>query len=289
VDYAVRALEKGIHVLCEKPLALTEADCRRMIQAADRNGAKLMTAYRLHFDPANLRAIQLAHEKLGELRYFNSSFSYQMRDRTNIRLEEEEGGSPLWDLGVYCVNAARYLFRDEPTHVSAMGASSRDQRFREITEMVAVQLKFPGDRIASFTVSFGAADMATYDLVGTKGSLHLDAAYEYAYPRELRWKVGDGEGSQRFRKTDQFAPELIYFADCIRENRRVEPSGLEGWADVRIIRAIEEAMAKGRTVPLSKTPAALEHRMRPSIAQRLVRPAVRRAPKPVHASAPSGG
>jgi glucose-fructose oxidoreductase len=288
LNYALRALEQGIHVLCEKPLALTESDCRRLIRAADRSGAKLMTAYRLHFDPANLSAIQIAKTKLGELRYFTSSFSYQMRDRSNIRLRGSEGGDPLWDLGVYCVNAARYLFRAEPIAVSAMGSSSSDPRFSEVTEMVTAQIRFPGDRFASFTVSFGAASMSVYDLVGAKGSLRLEEAYEYAYARELSWKVGEKEGKRRFPKTDQFAPELIYFAKCVRENHRIEPSGLEGLADVRIIRALESSLAQGRVIHLETTPQSLVRRTRPSLSQCIVKPALNRPPEPVHASAPGG-
>jgi predicted dehydrogenase len=282
-DFALRALERGIPVLCEKPLALTERDCRRMIRASERAGAPLMTAYRLHFERANLRAIQLAHSRLGELRYFTSQFSYRVGDRTNIRLEAKEGGSPLWDLGVYCVNAARYLFRAEPLAVTATAATGGDAMFSETDEMVSVTMEFPGDRLASFTCSFGAGAAADFQLFGTKGSVHVKNAYEYAEPAELTLGLHDKKRTFRFAKSDQFAPELVYFARCVREGRRPESSGLEGWADVRTILAAEKSYRTHRRVRLGAAPAELAHKPRPSERQRIERPAVRKEPKAVHA------
>jgi len=119
-DYATRALKAGVHVLCEKPLALSERDCLQMADAAAATGAKLMTAYRLHFEEANLEALKMCKSgKLGDLRYFTSSFSFQVTDPENIRLRSETGGGPLWDIGIYCISAARALFRAEPDEVFA--------------------------------------------------------------------------------------------------------------------------------------------------------------------------
>ena len=284
-DYAERALKKGVHVLCEKPLAMTEKDCARLIKAAEKNNVKLMTAYRLHFDGANLKAIHVAKERLGELRFFNSSFSYQIEDQDNIRLRKEEGG-PLWDIGIYCLNAARYFFRAEPTEVTALSAAGDSARFREVPETVAVSMKFPKDRLASFVVSFGSEASASYEVVGTKGRLRLEAAYEYAYPREMEVVVNYKTQNFRFKKVDQFAPELIYFANCIRENREPEPSGLEGLADVRILLAIEESLRRGKAVSLA-TPAALIRKARPKLKQAMRRPPVSE-PRVVDVDAPSG-
>jgi predicted dehydrogenase len=172
-EYAVRAAKAGVHVLCEKPMAVTEVDCAVMIQAADASRVKLMIAYRLHFEQANLEAIQVAKSgKLGNLRIFESAFTEQVVAE-NIRVTEpvERGGGPVYDLGLYCINAARYLFRAEPTSVMACSANDGQKRFRRVDEMTSVVMHFPGERLASFTCSFGAADVSRYALIGTKGIL----------------------------------------------------------------------------------------------------------------------
>jgi len=241
-EQASTLLRAGKHVLCEKPMAVTEAECERMIDACRENNVKLMIAYRLYFEKANLGAIAAAKSgKLGDLRFFDSTFSYQVREG-NIRTRAELGGGPVYDIGIYCINAARNLFRDEPTEVFAFGAKSDDPRFREIDETVAVTMRFPNHRVATFVCSFGSAATSYYDLVGTKGSLCLDNAFEYKGIIEQWLTIGDRTIRRRFPKADQFAPELLYFSDCIVENREPEPSGKEGLADVRIVRAIHRSI-----------------------------------------------
>ena len=116
--YAVAAARRGIHVLCEKPMAVTATECEAMIEAARSNGVALMIAYRLHFEKANLEAVSLTRSgKLGDLRIFQSLFTMQVRDEDNIRLKRAAGGGPLYDIGIYCINAARSLFRAEPLEV----------------------------------------------------------------------------------------------------------------------------------------------------------------------------
>src|SRR5437868_15331516 len=109
-------------------MATTEEDCEAMIRAADENQVKLMIAYRLHFNDANLRAVELAQSgDLGELRYFSSLFGMQVK-AGNIRVRKDLGGGLLYDIGIYCINAARYLFRDEPIEVVGLTANNGDER-----------------------------------------------------------------------------------------------------------------------------------------------------------------
>jgi predicted dehydrogenase len=132
-EFAVRALNAGVHVLCEKPMAVTAEACETMIEAAENNQRKLMIAYRLHFEKANLDAIETAAKgRLGELRFFTSEFAQQVAEG-NIRVTEsvQNGGGPVYDMGVYCINAARYLFRDEPVEILAASASRNDPRFKK--------------------------------------------------------------------------------------------------------------------------------------------------------------
>lgn len=281
-EYAVRAAKAGIHVLCEKPLGITEKDCRQMIDAAARHRVKLMTAYRLHHEEANLRAAEIAQSgKLGDLRLFNSVFCMQVAPG-NTRVKKLHGGGPLYDIGVYCVNAARNLFRAEPTEVFAFAATGSDERFREIEETVSAILRFPGERLASFACSFGAAAVAEYEIVGTKGSLRLSPAYLFA--GELAWKLTVGGKSQEkvFPKRDQFAAEIAHFSDCILQDKEPESSGLEGLADVRIVEAILKSARTGKPVTLQPIP----DKPRPHLGQELRFPAVKN-PKLVNVTAPN--
>lgn len=251
-EYAVRAVAAGVHVLCEKPMAPTAVDCQAMIDAAEQNGAKLMIGYRLHFEAGNLEAIRLANSgKLGDIRFFTSEFAQQIADG-NVRATEPatRGGGPLFDMGVYCINAARYLFRAEPIEVTAIADRKPENRFIKVQEMFSVAMRFPEQRLANFTCSFGAADVSRYTLVGSKGSLRADPAYEYAEGIKFEVTIGEKTKKKSFPKRDQFAAEIDYFSDCIVKNKEPEPSGREGLADVRVIEAIYESVRTRRTVPV---------------------------------------
>jgi glucose-fructose oxidoreductase len=283
-EYAVRAAAAGVHVLCEKPMAVTAEDCEAMIAAAEQNHVKLMVAYRLHFEAGNLEAIRVAKSgKLGELRFFASEFSQQVTD-DNVRVKEfvGHGGGPLYDMGVYCINAARYLLGAEPTEVLAVIANNGEERFQHVEEMTSAMLRFPGERVASFTCSFGATDVSRYSLIGTKGVLSADPAYEYAMAIKHELKIGDKRIKRTFPKRDQFAAELVYFSDCVLKDRTPEPSGIEGLADVRIVEAIYESARTKRAVQLPEFPA----KRRPTLGQEIHRPAHGK-PQMIHTKPPS--
>ncbi|HLY73891.1 MAG TPA: Gfo/Idh/MocA family oxidoreductase [Planctomycetota bacterium] len=280
-DFALPAAKAGVHILCEKPLAATEKDALAMVTAARQASVRLMTAYRLHFDSANLEALRLVQTgKIGDPRVFNSTFTMQVKD-DNIRVREARGGGPLFDIGVYCINAARSLFKDEPTEVTALAVTSGERRFREIDQSVSVALKFPHARLAGFVVSFGAADLGRYEIVGTRGSLELSPAYEYAEGLTQIIHQNGRQEKRHYQKHDQFAAELVYFSRCVLSGKDPEPSGWEGAADVRIIQAVERSLKTGRSVTL----APFRNPQHPSPAQKIVRPPGPK-PRPLHASAP---
>jgi predicted dehydrogenase len=280
VQWVIRAAEAGLHVLCEKPLATSVKDCERMIDACERNNVKLMTAYRLHFERCNLEVASLVRRRrIGEARYFDAQFSMQVK-AGNIRTDSELGGGPEWDIGIYCQNAARYIFADEPTKVWATATDSGDPRFAEIPETVHVILKFPGERIANFICSFGAADRSRYEVVGTRGSIVVDPAFEYAEGLGYELTIGEKKKKKKFAKSDQFAAELVYFAQCVRGDRTPEPSGKEGLIDVAIIEAIHRSFQSGGWVDLRTTPRKVN---RPTLRQEIRRPAVPREPPMVQA------
>jgi len=271
-EYTIRAARAGVHVLCEKPMAVTADECRRMIAACRRADVKLMIAYRLHFETLNLAAMDLARSgRLGELKFFNSSFSMTVR-RGDIRTKRAYGGGTLFDIGVYCINAARNLFRAEPTQVSAVSVNSGLSTLAEIDETTAAILRFGDERVATFVTSFNASDVASYRVVGTKGDLHADPAYEYAEGLEYTLTIDGKTMRKAFAKHDQFAPELLYFSDCILNDREPEPSGEEGLQDVRIVEALYQSARSGRPVkmrPFRKT-------VRPTGRQRITRPGIKK-------------
>ena len=284
-QYTVRAASAGVHVLCEKPMAVTEKECEQMTAACQEAGTKLMIAYRLHFEQANLEAVKIATSgKLGDLRTFSSIFSQQV-DEDNVRATEPEsrGGGSLYDMGVYCINAARYLFRDEPIEVIAASGNNGEIRFRQSAEMTMAILRFPEERLAVFTSSFGAAKTSEYSLIGTRGRLRLSPAFDYSVPLAYELVVGEGKPQRKkFAKHDQFGAELEYFSDCILRGRDPEPSGVEGLADIRIVRAILESVDKRKPVQLPP----FQRKERPTKRQEFKKPAVQK-PEVVHASSPS--
>lgn len=283
-DYAERAARAGIHVLCEKPMAVTEEDCISMIRTAEEHNVKLMVAYRLHFEEANLRAIDLVQSgKLGDARLFDSVFTMQVKEG-DIRLGPRElGGGTLYDIGVYCINAVRSIYGAEPMEAVAFSSNNGDPRFQQCEEMTSCILRFPGkERLANFTCSFGAADVSSYRVVGTKGELSMDPAYEYAAELVQHTTI-DGRTRQRtFPKRDQFAPELISFSDCILTGADPESSGWEGLADVRVIRALYRSADTGAPVTLDP----FDKYNRPSLDQVISRPGIRK-PQLVNTESPS--
>jgi glucose-fructose oxidoreductase len=237
----------------------------------------------LHFERMNLQAIALTEKsKLGDLRFFQSSFSMQVTKGDIRTRPERNGGGPLYDLGIYCVNAARGLFQAEPLEVSAFAERSADARFAESDEMVSALLRFPGERLAAFTASFGAANTASYEVVGTIGSLRIDPAYEYAEELCQRLTIKGKTTTRTQPVGDQFAAEIAYFSRCIREGMEPEPSGWEGLADVRVIEAICESVRTGNRIEIPALNLSLQ---RPTPRQAIRYPAGTQ-PQPIHAPQP---
>jgi predicted dehydrogenase len=281
-DLAVRAAHAGVHVLCEKPLATTDAECQRIILACREANVKIMTAYRLHFEPITLEVIDLVRKgRIGDLRYFSSSFSFVAKPG-NIRTRPETGGGTLYDIGIYCINAARMLFGTEPTRVFAMSIDGTRAGFpAAVDETTSCVLHFDGDRLATFTASFGSADVSSYRIVGTEGDIVVQPAYEYAEPLAYTLTVDGKATKKKGRKVDQFAAELLYFSDCILKDREPEPSVEEGAWDLRIIDALYESARRQEPVALRPEPP---HR-RPDPSQKMSLPPVQK-PEVVNAEAP---
>jgi predicted dehydrogenase len=252
-DYAVEAARAGVHVLCEKPMAVTADECRRMIRTCQTNRVKLMVAYRLHFEPAIRRSIDLVRSgAIGLPKTFSSDCTVKLRNPDDIRLQRRLGGGSVYDLGVQAVNTARSLFAAEPAQVMAMTARTSRRYGGDVDEGAVALIRFPDERLAHLHTSFGEEPTAVFTIFGEDGSIRLTNAYRTDATMSLEI-VRSGQVEQHaFEPADQFAEEISYFSDSVLKDRQPEPSGIEGLQDVRIVEAIYRSARDGRPVTLPR-------------------------------------
>jgi len=252
-EFTERAAATGKHVLCEKPMATTVEDCQRMIEACRSNQVRLMIAYRKYFDPASLALKKLVTSgKLGRLTLIHSAFTIALGRKASPWLLDRRaaGGGSLVDVGVYCVNTARWLTELEPVEASAYAWSVDASRFRDVEESIAFRLNFPGGLVLLASSSYNAAQASFLHVHGEKGWAALDPAFAFDEERRLFGKIGGRWFEKKFRVMDEFALELDAFAECIRHKRDPEPSGQEGLHDVAAMQAIYRSARESRPVPL---------------------------------------
>ena len=284
-EFAVPALEAGVHVLLEKPMEVNSEECEKIIAAKERSAAKLMVAYRLHFEPATISAIEKVRSgELGQIILFSSVFA-QMIDPANHRAGHGLAAGPLLDMGPYPINAVRNLFGSEPLEAFAAGFRHPESGFpSDFDDTVSVTLRFPEHRLAQFSVSYYGNKQDSYTVLGTKGVLEASPCYMYGNPLQYKLKIGEKESHQSFKNTDHFGGEMEYFSDCILEGKDPEPDGYEGLADVRVIEAITDSLRTGQFAKVK----AVDRRGRisPNQAERL---SAVKTPEMVHASSPARG
>ncbi len=240
-EYTIRAAKAGKHVLCEKPMATNVADCKAMIAACKAANVKLMIAYRCHYEPTNLRAIKLIRDgALGQVQAIESSFGFNISPgewRINKKLA---GGGPLFDVGIYSLNACRYLTGEEPQSISAYASViDQDGRFNEVEENVSWTMKFPSGIVASCATTYGANMDGYFRVYGSKGWLEVDHAFVYE-GLHLR---ADYSGTQLdelnpAKDPSHFTAEADHFSRCIQQNQQPQSPGEEGLRDMQCIAEI---------------------------------------------------
>lgn len=254
-DFTVRALVAGKHVLCEKPMATSVKEAESMIKAAAQADKLLGIGYRLHSEPLNRKVMELCAAKaFGKIKTFASS-NCQNVLAPNIRLSAELGGGPVGDVGIYSINAARYVTNEEPLEVTAIAHQpSDDPRFREVPESVAFTLKFPSGVLAHCDCSFGTTESRRYRVHCTEGYIEMDPAFSYRGLR-LRTKRGESKGPKDaenaevlIEQVNHFAAEMDHFSDCVLNKKALRTPGSMGLADLRVIAAIDESVRSGKTV-----------------------------------------
>ncbi len=246
-EHAVPALERGIPVLLEKPMATSVADAQAIAQAARQSGARLMIAYRLHCEPGTLDAIERVRSgELGDARLFSSVFTQHV-SASNHRATSGYWAGPVPDMGTYPINAVRNLFGAEPVEVRAHGVRTPG-RGLDIHDIVSVSLRFADDRLAQFVVGFTGGSVDQYRVVGTEGQLEVAPAFVFGPGKAItHHALVDGRPVTRaFPVTDQFAGQTDYFVQCIRDGLDPEPDAEEGLLDVIVLEAIERALTTGQ-------------------------------------------
>lgn len=243
----------GKHVLCEKPLAASVEQGRRMVAACRTNGVHLMTAYRKYFDPASVRLKKLvAGGDLGRIDVIHTLFT-ELRTRGDnspawLFSQELSGGGPLTDLGVYCVNTSRWLAGEDPICANAVRWARDPRRYSEVEEGISFRLDFGSGLLVQGTASYSAAFSSFIHVHGEKGWVELAPAFAFEEERRMSGKIAGRWFSKKYNPLDEFALELDHLARCIHENRAPDPDGEQGLRDLIIMQAIYRATSEGRPV-----------------------------------------
>jgi predicted dehydrogenase len=247
-DYTIRAAKAGKHVLCEKPMGTSVEQSRSMIQACEGSGRKLMIAYRCQYEPAHLRSVELIRSgKLGSIQSIESAFGFPIAPN-EWRLDKKlSGGGPLMDVGIYCLNASRYLTGEEPTEVAGFSSVvDHDGRFVQVEETLSWTMKFRGGALASCTCTYGSPMLGYFRVRGSRGTITMEPAFNYDKLHLLTQL--EGEEPLEFAPDEpdpmQFFREADYMSDCVLQNKEPKTSGQEGLRDMEIIAKIYRACEK---------------------------------------------
>lgn len=240
-QYTMRAAKAGKHVLCEKPMATSVAECHSMIAACKAANVKLMIAYRCHYEPTNVKAVQLIRQgSIGQVQAIESAFGFNISPGEWRLNKQLAGGGPLFDVGIYSLNACRYLTGEEPAHLSAYASViDHDGRFNEVEENVSWTMKFPSGIVASCNTTYGAPMDGFFRVHGSKGWIEADPAFIYDGLR-LRADFGATHLDEPNPSLDpyQFAAQADHFSHCVQNGLEPKTPGEEGLRDIQYITQI---------------------------------------------------
>ncbi|MES2392510.1 MAG: Gfo/Idh/MocA family oxidoreductase [Acidobacteriota bacterium] len=243
-EYTIRAAEAGKHVLCEKPMAISSAECRRMIDACRAANVHLMIAYRIWYDPTFAQVLQLLRDgAIGQVQSFHGQFIANFPAGAWRLNKALAGGGCLFDLGIYPINTMRYLAGEDPTAYTAV-TSTRETgpRFSTMEQSIEFTLKFPSGIIASGSSSYGANGPNTAEVRGDKGWLRVEPAYGYDGVKVTGRTInGPVDITATGKKPFQFLLEADHFADCIRANTTPKTPGELGLKDLVTIETLYRA------------------------------------------------
>jgi len=244
-EYTIRSAKAGKHVLCEKPMATSVADSQAMIDACRAANVKLMIAYRCQYEPVNLRAVELIRSgTLGQVQAIESAFGFNIQPGEWRYDRALSGGGPLMDVGIYSLNACRYLTGEEPAEIKAFSSViDKDGRFNRVEENVSWTMKFPSGIVASCNTTYGASMNGFYRVHGSKGEMECSPAFNYEGVH-LTAHVGNHQVidvPDPQHDPAQFTKQAEYFAECVWQNKTPKSDGEEGLRDMKLISEIYKA------------------------------------------------
>lgn len=261
-EYTVRGAQAGKHILCEKPMATTVEDAQQMIDACKQANRKLMIAYRCQYEPHHRAMIQMIRSKeLGTVKVIQADNGQnQGGDLNQWRLKRAlAGGGSLPDVGIYCLNATRYLTGEEPIAISAQTFSTPgDPRFKEVEESVTFQLRFPSGIVAICSTSYGFHDARRFRVFGSDAWGQLDPAFSYhglqmmVSRKSPTNSMAENATQVRMGEKNQFALEMDHMADCVIRNQTPHTPGEEGLQDQKLMALIYQAAQTGQTIALPR-------------------------------------
>ncbi|HSI86123.1 MAG: Gfo/Idh/MocA family protein [Candidatus Methylacidiphilales bacterium] len=255
-EYTIRGAKAGKHILCEKPMANTVADCQQMVDVCKAANLRLMIAYRQQYEPCNRAIVKMVKEgKLGTLHEFIAVNSQNQGEPNQWRLKRQlSGGGPLPDIGIYCLNAARFLSGSEPESVMGQIIQAPDDpRFKEVEASVQFMLRFPGGFTATCSTSYNTHRSQFLRIIGSDGWAEMNPAFAYEGMRLSYNKMSEGTdliSAVQLTPKNQFAQEMDHMAQCVQTGAQPHTPGEEGMQDMRIIEAIYNSAQNGRTIEL---------------------------------------
>ncbi|QNI38200.1 Gfo/Idh/MocA family protein [Edaphobacter albus] len=248
-EYTIRSAKSGKHVLCEKPMAISVAECEQMISACKLANVKLMIAYRLHYEPITLKTIKLIRDgAIGKVEAIDSANGFNIAPNEWRSTRALGGGGPLMDVGIYSLNATRYLTGEDPIAFTAVATTpDQDSRFQGVEENLAWTMKFPSGAVASCITTYGASMPGYYKVFGSKGWLEVDEFGYQGLHLTANYRSDRNTPPTRIDEKNpepdpkQFARQIDHFSRCILENRTPDTPGEEGLKDMQHIQSIYKA------------------------------------------------
>ena len=255
-EFVIRGARTGKHILCEKPMATSVPDCERMIAACRTANVKLMIAYRQQYEPNNRALLKMVRDgKLGTLRSIIASNTQNESDPQQWRLRRAmAGGGCLPDVGIYCLNAARFLSGEEPSEVTAHTFQPKDDpRFTEVEATASFTLRFPSGLLASCSTGYAGHHSQFLRLEGSEAWAELNPAFGYSGLKLRHSRLVEGHEQTceaAIEAKDQFAEEMDHMAECIMTNATPHTPGEEGLRDQRILEALYQSARTGHSIRL---------------------------------------